>query len=211
MVSTQWKGSIRALPGCRLPPRLVSAGSQAPGPSLLHGQLPCGFAAAATDAAGPRAGAHLRGAAPIPSNGPLALWWGTPHCWPSLSQAREWDCDSAPRASRPLPASVLSCGMGRPGPQSGSASCYKAKAPPSQLIFLRFWKQKQRTFQRKTRDLRERNAFPKTFGGNGRAWRRWPGDLNLDAADKPKTGGSQALAVPLAPSGAGTAVRFSAS
>lgn len=91
-------------------PRPLSIGCQAPGPSLLHGQLPGGVATAATSTAGPRAGAHLRGAAPVPSNGPLALWGGTAHCWPSFTQARERDRGSASRAFRPLPASVLSCG-----------------------------------------------------------------------------------------------------
>nr|XP_035966072.1 sterile alpha motif domain-containing protein 11 isoform X2 [Halichoerus grypus] len=94
----------------------LSTGGQAPRPSLLHGQLPCGSAAAATDAAGPRAGAHLWGAALVPNNGPLPLWGGAPPCWPSLAQAREWNCGSAPRPRRTPPASVLNWWVSHPEP-----------------------------------------------------------------------------------------------
>ncbi|XP_045836996.1 sterile alpha motif domain-containing protein 11 isoform X2 [Meles meles] len=82
-------------------------GGQAPRPSLLHGQLPCGFAAAATNAAGPRAGAHLGGTAPVPHHGPLPVCGGAPPCWPSLSQARERNWGSVPRACGAPPAAVL--------------------------------------------------------------------------------------------------------
>ncbi|XP_044092801.1 sterile alpha motif domain-containing protein 11 isoform X6 [Neovison vison] len=91
-------------------------GGQAPRPSLLHGQLPCGFAAAATNAAGPGAGAHLRGTAPVPHNGPLPLCGGASPCWPSLSQARERNCGSVPRACRAPPASVLNWWVSAPAP-----------------------------------------------------------------------------------------------
>lgn len=102
-------GSTEALRSCRSPTQAcLSIGGQATGTRLLHGQLPRGFAAAATNTAGPRAGAcpHCGGTA-IASSSTLPLWGGTPPSWPSLTQARERDV-SAPRACRPLPASVLS-------------------------------------------------------------------------------------------------------
>ncbi|VCX40733.1 unnamed protein product, partial [Gulo gulo] len=109
-------------------------GGQAPRPSLLHGQLPHGFAAAATNVAGPRAGAHLWGTAPVPHNGPLPLCGGASPCWPSLSQARERNCGSVPRACRAPPASVLNWWVSDPAPQPSSASSSDAKDPPHSFL-----------------------------------------------------------------------------
>ncbi|XP_027475578.1 sterile alpha motif domain-containing protein 11 isoform X7 [Zalophus californianus] len=111
-------------------------GGQAPRPSLLHGQLPCGSAAAATNAAGPRAGAHLWGAAPVPNHGPLPLWGGAPPCWPSLAQAREWNCGSAPRPCRTPPASVLNWWVRHPDPYV--LQCQQLTVLTHPTAYLRF-------------------------------------------------------------------------
>lgn len=79
------------------PPGPLSAGGQAPGPSLLHGQLPCGSATAATNPAGPGARTRHRRAALVPEDGHVPLWRGPHPCWSSFTQAGEWDFGSASR------------------------------------------------------------------------------------------------------------------
>ena len=129
----------------------LSTGGQAPGPSLLHGQLPRGSAAAATDTAGSREGAQLRGAAPVPSTGPLPVRGRATPCRPSLTQAGERNHGSAPRARGPLAASVLSwCQT----PPSFTAGCSPAKAPDPTAYPPFSFGCKNTIFKRKTHDLR---------------------------------------------------------
>ncbi|XP_078186057.1 sterile alpha motif domain-containing protein 11 isoform X7 [Callithrix jacchus] len=72
-------------------------GGQAPGPCLLHGQLPCGSTTAATNPAGPGEGTQHRRAAFVPHDRHFPLWRGPRLCQPSFAQAGEWDLGPASR------------------------------------------------------------------------------------------------------------------
>lgn len=90
-------------------PQGPGPGGQVPGPHLLHGQLPRGSAAAATNPAGPGSGTQHRRAAFVPQDGHFPLWRGSRPCELSFTQARKWDPGSASKGHRPFPASVLRC------------------------------------------------------------------------------------------------------
>ena len=73
-----------------------------------------------------------------PALAPSPYGGGAPPGQPRLTQAREWNHDSAPRACGPLPVSVLSwCQT-----QAFSASHSQAKATPPTAYPLFVWMQK---------------------------------------------------------------------
>lgn len=129
----------------------LSTGGQAPGPSLLHGQLPRGSAAAATNAAGSREGAQLGGAAPVPSTGPPRPMGARsplpaePH--PSR-RTEPWLCSQGPRTPPSLCAELVS------DPPSFTAGCSPAKAPNPTAYPPFGFGCKNTIFKMKTHDLR---------------------------------------------------------
>lgn len=137
----------------------VSAGGQAPGQSLLHGQLPHGPAAAAANPAGPRAGTCHRRAASVPSSH-LPLRGHPALRQPRLTQAGERLWGFAPWSPRPLPASVLS--RGRWGPSNSPAPT------PSPTYFSWFWTKTHRIFEKKGARCRTLSVVPAEPGAE--AW-----------------------------------------